>query len=50
MLTMVFVKDIKNNLEAVNGMAKIKRQRAQLFKQLTEAIHTHSIGKELSIF
>lgn len=48
MFTMVFVEDIKNNLDAMNGMARIKNQRPQLFKQLTGAIHTHSIGKELS--
>lgn len=49
MLTMVFIKDIKNNLDVINEMAKSKRRRTQLFKQLTDTIHTHSIGKELSI-
>lgn len=49
MWSMAYLQDIKNNLNAINEIAKCKHLRLELRSKFLDTIHHHSVGIELSI-
>lgn len=49
MWTMSYLKDIKNDLDAVGQIAKPKKDQAEFIRKLNDAAYNHSLGIQLSV-